>query len=200
MYRCVSVCCFKVPGSLGNNWCKSSINFTDRGALCASFTSWAPVCCVTIHSPCTIATKYHSFWVAFHWFCFKVKIYAGGVVVLNNCVILYSWEFTKAFPCFFFFLFFQGAHTVCDLVWNRVNQIFAIHRDEELWAASVTQMRWMQQTSLFSATADHRFSTDASQSILRSTGKTHSAHHFCAAFLNLTPSDVELSTTYINKP
>lgn len=93
---CVSVCCFELPGSLGNNWCKSSINFTDRGVLCASFTYWAPVCRVIIHSRCTIATKYHSSCDAFHWFCIKVNIHAGEVVVLGNSVILSIWEFAKA--------------------------------------------------------------------------------------------------------
>lgn len=101
LHLCVSVCCFEVPGSLGNNWCKSSINFTDRGVLCASFTYWAPVCWVIICSRCTIATKYHSCWDAFYWFGIKVNIHAGEVAVLGNSVILYLWEVTKAFPFFF---------------------------------------------------------------------------------------------------
>lgn len=61
-YTCVCVCCFRVPGSLGNNWRRSSINFTDRGMPRAPFTDRALVCWATIHSRCT---KYHSRWHAF---------------------------------------------------------------------------------------------------------------------------------------
>lgn len=149
----ISVCSCKVPGSLGNNSWKSSINFIDRGVLFPCFTHWAPVCWLVIHSWCTNATKYHSSWDDLYWFCLKVKRWRIGC---------FTWR------CHFVFMRIHKGFPVRSP--HRFNiksypDIRNWYRWRAVSGAKVTQMTWIQQTSVIS-------------NWMWSTAKTNSIHLF----------------------